>query len=155
MQRVRADRSGMSDCILHLPQVYLRDLKNSYVGKKFEHRSDLVPSTRTNTDFPDHIWPVRNTDFEQNTLWFLWRPFSTLGRLHRFPDHGRTTRDLWGRPGHRYWPPHPQQQRFPLNFWTWAVQIPYCTVVTKCRHEKYHPQHPPGPKSLIFSFLQK
>ena len=49
MQRVRADRSGMSDCILHLPQVYLRDLKNSYVGKKFEHRSDLVASTRTDT----------------------------------------------------------------------------------------------------------
>ena len=33
--RVRAGLSGMSDCILHLPQVYLRDLKNSYVGKKF------------------------------------------------------------------------------------------------------------------------
>ena len=47
--RVRAGLSGMSDCILHLPQVYLRDLKNSYVGKKFEHRSDLVPSTRKDT----------------------------------------------------------------------------------------------------------
>ncbi len=66
--RVRAGLSGMSDCILQLPQGYLRDLKNSYVGKKFEHRSDLVPSTRKETALPDHIWPARNTDFEQNTL---------------------------------------------------------------------------------------
>ena len=111
--RVRAGLSGMSDCILHLPQVYLRDLKNSYVGKKFEHRSDLVPSTRKKTALPDHIWPAMNTDFEQNPLrfsskngfWSLWRPFSALGRLHRFQDHVRTTRDLWGLPVHRYWPP--------------------------------------------------
>ena len=65
--RVRAGLSGMSDCILHLPQVYLSHLKNSYVGKMFEHRSDLVPSTRKESVIPGKM-PARNTNFEQNTL---------------------------------------------------------------------------------------
>ena len=122
--RVRAGLSGMSDCILHLPQVYLRDLKNSYVGKKFEHRSDLVPSTRkkllfqitfgrpgTRVSTKIHCdFTQIHCDFHKNTLWRQWRPLPALGRLRRFQDHSR------GRRGDRYWPPHPRQQLFPLHF---------------------------------------
>ena len=119
--RVSSRLSGMSDCILHLPQVYLRHYKKSYVGKKIEHRSDLMPSTRKNTAFPDFPGPQISTkihcdftqihcDFHQNTLWRQWRPLPALGRLRRFQDHSR------GRRGDRYWPPHPRQQRFPLHF---------------------------------------
>ena len=52
--RVCGKLSGMSDCILYLPQVYLSHNGRPYVGKKSEHRSDLVPGGGLNTD-PDHI----------------------------------------------------------------------------------------------------
>ena len=66
--RVRAGLSGMSDCILYLPQVYLRDLK------KFVCREKILASIRFGAEYseetalPDHIWPARNTGFDQNTL---------------------------------------------------------------------------------------
>ncbi len=66
--RVRAGLSGMSDCILHLPQVYLRDIKNSYVGKKNLASIRFGAEYSEETALPDHIWPDRNTCFDQNTL---------------------------------------------------------------------------------------
>ena len=48
--RVRADLSGMSESIIHLPQVHLRHNERPYVGKKLWHRSDLVPTARRNTE---------------------------------------------------------------------------------------------------------
>ena len=154
--RVRAGLSGMSDCILHLPQVYLKDLKNSYVGTMFEHRSDLVPSTRKKLLFQitfgrpgTRVSTKIHCDFHKNTLWRQWRHLPALGRLRRFQDHSRGWR------GDRCWPPHPRQQLFPLRFLMGTVQIIYCTVVTKNEvqaphgaeeHEKNHLHHPPDQK---------
>ena len=47
--RVRGMFSGMPHCFLYLPQVYLSHNGRPYVGKKSEHRSDLVPGTGGNT----------------------------------------------------------------------------------------------------------
>ena len=107
--RVRAGLSGMSDCILHLPQVYLRDLK------KFLCRENVRASIRFGAEYSEgkcysrkkagqeHEFRAKYTVIfiKKIGFWSLWRPFSALGRLHRFQDHGRTTPELWGRRGHR------------------------------------------------------
>ena len=60
--------SGMSGSIIHFPQVHLSHLKKSYVDKKSEHRSELVPGARRFTDLEDsvQIWllDTQKTDFD-------------------------------------------------------------------------------------------
>ena len=66
--RVGTKLSGMSGSIIHFPQVHLSHLKNSYGGKKSEHRSELVPSARRNLSSKsiESRFEVRKSDVLSN-----------------------------------------------------------------------------------------